>query len=133
MTARLPLFDVTPAQIDRVVTVFYAAIRRDAVLGPVFANHVRDWPEHEAKIARFWRNAILREGGYDGNPMRVHREAGDVMADHFPRWLALFDEVLARHTPPEIAPRWSALAHRVGRGLAMGLRDTTPGGAPRLL
>ena len=132
MMTRLSLFDVTPAQIDRVVTVFYAAIRRDAVLGPVFANHVHDWPEHEDKIARFWRNAILREGGYHGNPMRMHREAGDVLAEHFPRWLTLFDEVLARHTPPEIAPRWSALAHRIGRGLAMGVRNIAPGEVPRL-
>ena len=47
------------------------------------------------------------------------------MADHFLRWLALFDEVLAHHTPPEIAPRWSALAHRIGRPAALravGLR-----------
>lgn len=132
MSTPLPLFDATPAQIDRVVAVFYAAIRRDPVLGPVFANHVQDWPEHEEKIARFWRNAILREGGYDGNPMRVHRAAGDVTADHFPRWLALFDEVLARHAPVTIAPHWSALAHRIGRALSMGLRDPAPGGVPNL-
>ena len=58
-----PRFDVTPEQIDRVVAVFYAAIRRHEVLGPIFNAHVTDWPEHEEKIARFWRNAILRERG----------------------------------------------------------------------
>jgi len=63
-----PRFPLTPDQIDRVVTLFYAAIRRHEVLGPIFARHVTDWPEHEEKIARFWRNAILAERGYDGNP-----------------------------------------------------------------
>lgn len=118
-----PRFAVSPEQIDRVVAVFYAAIRRHEVLGPVFANHVHDWPEHEAKIARFWRNAILYERGYDGNPMMAHMRAGDVRALHFPTWLALFDETLRRTLPPEPAEAWSVLAHRIGSGLRMGVED----------
>ena len=118
-----PRFNVTADQIDRVVTVFYAAVRRHEVLGPVFANHVADWPAHEAKIAAFWRNAILYERSYDGNPMRVHRQASDVRPDHFPVWLALFDETLRRTLPPETACAWSALAHRIGQGLRMGVQD----------
>ena len=54
-----PRFAITPAQIDQVVARFYAAIRQDPGLGPVFAAHVTDWPVHEEKIASFWRNAIL--------------------------------------------------------------------------
>ena len=119
-----PRFDVTPDQIDRVVSVFYGAIRRHEVLGPVFAGHVTDWPAHEAKIAAFWRNAILYERSYDGNPMRVHMQAGDVRADHFPIWLALFDETLRRTLPPDPARAWSALAHRIGAGLRMGVEAT---------
>lgn len=129
-----PRFDITAEQIDRVVTVFYAAIRRHEVLGPVFARHVTDWPAHEAKIAAFWRNAILYQRGYDGNPMRAHHQAGDVRADHFPQWLMLFDESLRRALPPETAAAWSSLAHRIGTGLRMGVetRDT-PRGAPPVL
>ena len=115
-----PRFDVTPDQIDRVVAVFYGAVRRHEVLGPVFARHVADWPAHEARIAAFWRNAILYERSYDGNPMRVHRQAGDVRADHFPIWLALFDETLNRTLPADLARSWSALAHRIGTGLRIG-------------
>lgn len=118
-----PRLDVTPEQIDRVVATFYAAIRRHEVLGPVFAAHVTDWPAHEAKIAAFWRNAIRREGGYDGNPMAVHRAAGDVHPGHFTPWLALFDETLRRTLPPETAAGWSALAHRIGASLRMGVAD----------
>lgn len=118
-----PRFDVTPAQINQVVATFYAAVRQHEVLGPVFANHVTDWPEHEEKIARFWRNAILFERSYDGNPMRTHIQAGDVRAEHFTDWLALFDETLRRTLPREVAAAWSALAHRIGAGLRMGVED----------
>ena len=118
-----PRLPVTPQQIDEVVRVFYAAVRRHEVLGPIFARHVTDWPAHEERIATFWRNAILYERSYDGNPMRVHRQAGDVRADHFPIWLALFDETLRRTLPPEPARAWSALARRIGAGLRMGVED----------
>lgn len=103
--------------------IFYAAIRRHEVLGPVFANHVDDWPAHEARIGRFWRRAILHQPGYDGNPMQVHLAAGDVRSRHFPIWLALFDETLRRNLDPQNAASWSALAHRIGRGLRMGVED----------
>ena len=125
-----PRFPVTPEQIDRVVAVFYAAIRRHEVLGPVFARHVADWPEHEEKIARFWKNAILYERNYDGNPMQVHMRAGDVRAQHFAPWLMLFDETLRRTLPDDAARAWSELAHRIGAGLRMGvedLRERAPG------
>ena len=125
-----PRFDVTADQISRVVQTFYAAVRRHEVLGPVFAGHVTDWPAHEERIASFWRNAILYERGYDGNPMQVHRRAGDVKPAHFDDWLMLFDATLIRVLPRDPAVAWSALAHRIGAGLRMGVRDT--GGPPIL-
>lgn len=135
MTALPPRFDVTRPQIESVVAEFYDLIRRHPGLGPVFAAHVTDWPAHEAKIARFWANAILHERSYDGNPQRVHVEAGDVRAGQFDVWLALFDNVLTRQLPPATAVAWSALAHRIGRGLRMGVvdRDVLPGGIPKLV
>lgn len=129
-----PRLDVTPEEIDRVVADFYAAIRVHPGLGPVFAAHVTDWPAHEAKIAGFWRNAILYDRSYDGNPLQVHREAGNVRPGMFDTWLALFDSVLARNLPPGPAAAWSALAHRIGRSLRYGLTEETegPGGVPKL-
>lgn len=117
-----PRFPITDDQIATVVAEFYAAIRLHPGLGPVFAAHVTDWPAHEAKIARFWRNAILFERSYDGNPMAVHRAAGNVHAAMFTPWLALFDATLQRCLPPATAAAWSELAHRIGRGLSLGLQ-----------
>ena len=106
-----------------VVHAFYARVRQDDDLGPVFAAHIHDWPTHEEKITRFWANAILFERSYGGNPMQVHMKAGNVHAAHFPKWLALFDATLRENLPPEPASEWSQLAHRIGRGLSMGVED----------
>jgi hemoglobin len=126
-----PRFDVNEDQIARVVATFYARVRNHPGLGPVFAAHVTDWPAHEAKISRFWRNAILHERGYDGNPMAIHRAAGNVRPGMFSVWLGLFESALKLELPPETAAQWSALAHRIGRGLMFGLQG--PAGAPPLL
>jgi hemoglobin len=116
-----PRIPVTEAQIDRVVSVFYKRVRHDPELGPVFAAHVIDWTPHEEKIRRFWRNALLLQRCYDGNPMQVHAAAGNVRATHFQIWLSLFDAVLDQELPKPLAQSWSALAHRIGRGLSYGL------------
>lgn len=132
--ATAPRFAVTAADIDRVVADFYAAIRMHPGLGPVFASHVTDWPAHEARIASFWRNAILMERGYDGNPLQVHRAAGNVRPGMFSPWLALFDSTLTRNLPPDTAAQWSALAHRIGEGLRYGVVEPTTDaqGVPKL-
>lgn len=126
-----PRFAITEAQIAAVVASFYASIRQHPGLGPVFAAHVTDWPAHEDKITRFWKNAILLQRSYDGNPMAVHRAAGNVQPQMFETWLGLFDSTLRHELPPETAAQWSELAHRIGRGLRFGL-EADAGGPPSL-
>lgn len=116
-----PRVEITAAEIDAVVAMFYDAVRHHPGLGPVFAAHVADWPAHEEKIARFWRNAILHDRSYDGNPLAVHRDAGNVRLGMFEVWLGLFESVLKRNLTAEQAQAWSELAHRIGRGLRAGM------------
>ncbi|MEM5477599.1 group III truncated hemoglobin [Pacificibacter sp. AS14] len=134
MTPLPPKFPITPDQIDQVVTRFYARVRSHPDLGPVFANHVNDWRPHEAKIASFWRNAIGLDRSFDGNPQQAHMAAHDIKGEHFALWLALFDDTLCDTVAPETAAAWSALAHRIGRALKMGIdqRDAPKGAAPKL-
>lgn len=119
--ASLARFEISAAEITHVVRRFYTAVRREPTLGPIFATHVTDWPEHEEKIAAFWRNAILREKCYSGNPMRVHVSRPDVKAEHFPIWLDLFHEILAAELPALQAQQWGALADRIGEGFRTGI------------
>lgn len=135
MTSALPpRFDITPDEIAAQVTAFYAAVRAHPGLAPVFAAHVTDWPAHEAKVAAFWRNAILHERSYDGSPMLAHREAGNVRPGMFAIWLALFDATLHEVLRPDQAAAWSALAHRIGVSLRAGVvdRERAANGAPVL-
>lgn len=129
-----PRFPITRPEIARVVAAFYARIRLHPGLGPVFAAHISDWPPHEAKIADFWANAILFERSYDGNPLLVHRAAGNVHPGMFDSWLALFDLTLREELRPDQAAAWSALAHKIGRSLRAGVVEQTkgPGGVPIL-
>jgi hypothetical protein len=48
----------------------------------------------------------------------------------FEVWLGLFDSVLTRELPAETAAQWSALAHRIGRGLMFGLQGRPPARRP---
>ncbi|MBO9408955.1 group III truncated hemoglobin [Shimia sp. R9_1] len=129
-----PKFDVTREEISRVVAAFYEMVRQHPGLGPVFAVHVEDWPAHEAKVADFWANAILYERSYDGNPLKVHREAGNVRPGMFDAWLALFEMTLKRELSEDQAAAWSALAHKIGRSLRAGVVEQIkgPGGVPIL-
>lgn len=129
-----PKFDVTRDEIARVVAAFYEMVRQHPGLGPVFAVHIEDWPKHEAKIVNFWANAILYERSYDGNPLKVHREAGNVRPGMFDAWLGLFDLTLRSELRADQAAAWSALAHRIGRSLRAGVVEQKkgPGGVPIL-
>nr|WP_319247410.1 group III truncated hemoglobin [uncultured Celeribacter sp.] len=129
-----PKFDITPEEVERVLKRFYAGVRQHPELALVFGAHVDDWPAHEEKIGRFWRNAILHERQYDGFPQRVHLMAPEVKEHHFALWLGLFDETLNAELDAETAAKWSAVAHRIGRAFRMGIaqRDQPKGAPPKL-
>ncbi|WP_341863049.1 group III truncated hemoglobin [Gymnodinialimonas sp. 57CJ19] len=118
--------DVTEAQIRLVLDRFYARVRENPDLAPIFHHTVgtdpQVWEAHIAKIARFWRNALLRDPVYDGNPMLAHAGVAAIQPEHFAIWLGIFDDVLTEVLPPDVAARWSLVAHRIGRGLSLGLR-----------
>jgi len=38
----------------RLLRRFYADVRQHDKIGPIFAEHIEDWPAHLKKIAGFW-------------------------------------------------------------------------------
>lgn len=97
---------------------FYARVREDELLGPVFdARLAGRWPEHLDKMVQFWSAALLREPGYAGNPRAVHARLQEVEPRHFVRWLALFDETLASLFPEATAAAIRIRAERMAGGL----------------
>src|SRR4029078_9967239 len=78
--------DLIATLVDR----FYAAVRQDALIGPVFEARVDDWDEHLTKLPAFWSSVVLKSGRYRGSPMPVHVAIDEISSAHFARWLQLF-------------------------------------------
>ena len=98
----VPTTDIrTQEDIQHLIEAFYAQVRADALLGPVFASRISDghWPEHLDTMTRFWTAALLAQAaGYRGNPGAKHLYLPIEQA-HFERWLALFGQTVdERHT-----------------------------------
>jgi hemoglobin len=108
--------------IERLVRVFYARVREDDVLGPIFAKRIKDWEPHLQKMCDFWSSVVLMSGRYHGKPMAMHI-ALPVDARHFDRWLALFEATARELCPSSAANHFIRLAHRIAETLELGIAD----------
>lgn len=115
--ARLGIDD---AAIRRLVHGFYARVRGDALLGPIFEPRIADWDEHLERMCRFWSSVMTMSGTYHGNPMARHI-ALPVDADHFDRWLGLFEATVAEIFAPEAAAQFLERARRIARSFELGI------------
>ena len=48
---------ITEAMIERLVRGFYARVRTDAVLAPIFDARIRDWEPHLSRCSRSGRRS----------------------------------------------------------------------------
>lgn len=110
----------TEEEVTRLVHGFYASVRRDDLLGPIFNRHVADWDRHLAKLVDFW-SAILRgTKRFTGAPMPAHIALPDLNAGLFQRWLALFHDT-TRHLGNEaMRERADAMARRIAQSFWYG-------------
>lgn len=106
--------------IERLVHRFYEKARADALLGPVFAAKVDDWPHHLAQICRFWSSVMTLSAAYQGRPMPKHMVL-PIDAEHFDRWLALFEETARELCPPIAAEHFTVRARRIAQSLEFGV------------
>lgn len=101
MTARLmEETGLDEARLTALVHQFYAKVRQDPMLGPIFAEHVADWPVHLARMVDFWSSIALMTGRYHGAPMPAHIGL-PVGRKEFARWLSLFEKTAEETCPPE--------------------------------
>ena len=92
--AQAEALGVDEAFVSRMVETFYAAVRADDMLGPIFAERIEDWPVHLERMKRFWRSILFNSGEFSGNPMLKHLAIPGLELRHFSRWLDLFYETL---------------------------------------
>jgi hemoglobin len=101
---------------------FYARIRDDLEVGPIFKHVIGDkWDSHLATMCDFWSSVMLMTGRYKGNPMIAHTQLDMVRPEHFERWLRLFRLSAEETCPHEIAILFIGRAENIARSLQLGI------------
>ena len=119
---------VTETMVQSVVHAFYARIRADALLGPIFDGVIRgNWNTHLARMCDFWSSVLLMTGRYDGRPMPAHIriDLGNGMGltpAHFARWLDLFRITVRERCPPPAAALFEERARKIAGSLLRGVQ-----------
>lgn len=112
------------------VVLFYARVREDAELGPIFDDAVTDWPAHLEKLTAFWSSVMLTTGRYKGNPVAAHAlHKARITPALFQRWLALWQQVTAETMPAAAAAALQEKAARIAESLQLALFFRLPAGA----
>jgi hemoglobin len=128
---------IDEASLRAVVEAFYARVREDARLGPVFNGAIHDWPEHFDRLQAFWSSLMLTSGRYKGRPLPAHlKHADSITPELFSHWLHLWAETTAELLPPDAAAAMQDKAGRIAESLQLGIAfargglDLTRGPAP---
>jgi hemoglobin len=124
-------------QIEDLVATFYARIRKDAELGPVFERVIgADWTPHLKTMCDFWSSVMNTTGRYKGKPIPAHVKLTGIEPRHFERWLALFADTTRELFEPTLAQLFLMRAQRIAESLKLGFafhaeRPEIWGGIPR--
>lgn len=115
------------------VNAFYAKIREDDMLGPIFNSHIPEekWPEHLSKLTDFWETNIFGVIRFKGNPTQKHLQVDRnlnhaIEPAHFERWLQLWFETVDELYDGENAERAKNSATRMARAQFMMITQHRP-------
>jgi len=128
-TARIPAQDPSaPSEetIRTLVHAFYAKVRTDEELGPVFDHAIANWAPHLEKMCDFWSSVMLMSGRFHGAPMPAHlgiqgQDGKGLNGRHFARWLHMFAETVAELCPPEAAKLFEQKSQMIAQSLQLGI------------
>jgi hemoglobin len=133
--SNLPIQSEQPAiseeQIAALVDAFYARVRQDETLGPVFEKAIgSEWEPHLKRMRAFWSSLLLSSGRYKGNPMSKHLMLlPRIGRQHFERWLHLWRQTAVDLLPPPAAAVFVSRAEIIAERLLASLE---PDGDPLL-
>lgn len=120
------------AMIRDVVHAFYAEVRRDPLIGPIFDRAIApdEWPGHLDKLCDFWSGMLLRTDRYGGRPLPPHLRIPGLGEEHFRRWLSLFRDTVQRLCPEDVAALFMDRALRIAHSFRLAVafsrgEDTT--------
>ncbi|MBE8715365.1 group III truncated hemoglobin [Sphingobacterium hungaricum] len=82
------------ADIRLFVDTFYARIRKDDLIGPIFTERIGDkWAIHLEKMYTFWETILFEQKTYFGAPFLPHATM-NLEPHHFQRWISIFESTL---------------------------------------
>lgn len=121
--ANMAEMGVDDAFVDRLVETFYSRIQAHPTLGPVFAARLDGrWPDHLAKMKRFWSAVAFKTGAYGGKPVQAHLTVENMEEPLFKEWLQLFAATLDDLGVSPDAKAWfMATAERIAKSLVLAL------------
>jgi hemoglobin len=128
---------VTDDQIETLVATFYARIRTDRELGPIFLKAIgEDWTSHLKTMCDFWSSVMNTSGRYKGKPIPAHLKLTGIEPRHFEHWLRLFSETAHSLFEADLAGMFVQRAERIAESLKLGFafhaeRPEIWGGLPR--
>jgi hemoglobin len=112
---------ITESSIIRLVDTFYARVREDAVLGPVFeAKLAGKWQEHMPRMYAFWTKVLLDTGEFQGNVFGKHMALSGIETEHFVHWLTLFRMTAFEVFGTDGAAPAILVAERIASSLQLG-------------
>jgi hemoglobin len=92
----------TRTEVFELVNAFYARIRKDEFLGPIFNKMLATeeiWAVHLEKLTDFWETNLFAVMKFKGNPMAAHQKVDKtfnhtITQDHFYEWLKLWNSTV---------------------------------------
>ncbi len=117
-----PYKSLDEGAIESLVHTFYAAIREDETLGPIFDEVIApNWDAHLEKMCAFWSSVMMSTGRYSGRPMQAHAKLTHVRPEHFDLWLAIFRNTASTLFVPALAAEFIQRAERIAASLKLGM------------
>ncbi|MDF1855892.1 group III truncated hemoglobin [Pseudooceanicola sp.] len=110
------------AVLRKLVHGFYDKVRRDPMLGPIFAARIVDWGPHLERMVAFWSSVALMTGRYHGRPVPAHTPL-PIGPMHFERWLTLFRETAGEICTEAGAAHVIKRAERIARSLLIAVEE----------
>jgi hemoglobin len=85
----------TRTDIELLVKNFYEKITSDPLIGFIFdSTKNMDWEAHLPLMYDFWENVLFFTGGYNGNPLALHKAIHlqiPLKKEYFEQWIRIFN------------------------------------------
>jgi len=119
--------------VSLLVNTFYAKIRKDVLLGPIFNGHIQDekWSEHLTKLTDFWETNLFGIAKFKGNPSAKHINVDanlnhTIEQSHFGKWLQLWFETIDELYEGELALKAKESARNMSTGQFLTIWKNRP-------